>query len=373
MKHILTIVFLLCATFALAQEDMVRVYIRTADLTSFDVQHSFGDVHSVQLPAHAALALLNNPNVEVVGTASQFHLQARPAPTSRTLFPTDQTPWGIQAVYDNATITSTSGGNGVIVAVLDTGARTSHLDLKNRIAQCKDFSKGGIRNGCSDSNGHGTHTAGTIAADAGADGKGIYGVAPQARLFTYKVCSNFCWSDDIAAAIIHATDQGANIISMSLGGSSLAQIEKDAIDYAVAHDVLVIAAAGNSGPGYDTIEYPGAYQKVVAVAALDSSLAVASFSSRGVNDGDLLIEEREVEIALPGVNVESTWNDGGYKIISGTSMATPHASGLAAKFWQGNAADTRLWLQTHALDITAGSLATVGDDPASGFGMPRVS
>jgi subtilisin len=367
MKKIALLLVLLCSMFASAQEDNVRIYIRADDVSAFDVRHTFSDVHSIELPAHAALALLNNPRVHIVGVATRYELEAKPAPTSRSVFPSDQTPWGIQTVYNNATLTSTSGGDGVNVAVLDTGAKTNHLDLKNRIAQCKDFTRNGIRNGCADSNGHGTHTAGTIAADGGSDGKGIYGVAPQARLFTYKVCSNFCWSDDI-----HATDQGANIISMSLGGSALAQIERDALDYAVANDVLVIAAAGNSGPAYDTIEYPGAYHKVVAVAALDSSLSVASFSSRGVNDADGIVEDREVEIAMPGVAVESTWNNGGYNTISGTSMATPHASGLAAKFWQGNAADTRLWLQNNAVDITAGSLAAVGDDPASGFGMPRV-
>ena len=178
----------------------------------------------------------------------------------------------------------------------------------------------------------------------------------------------------MAAAIVHAADQGANIVSMSLGGSALASVEKNAIDYAVASDVLVIAAAGNSGPNLNTIGYPGAYVKVVAVAALNSLLSVADFSSRGVNDGDFIVEEREVEIAMPGVAVESTWNDGGYRTISGTSMATPHASGLAARHWQGSAAATRTWLQSQAAlwDITSGQYAAVGDDPASGLGFATV-
>ncbi|HLC97376.1 MAG TPA: S8 family serine peptidase [Candidatus Nanoarchaeia archaeon] len=365
--------------------DKVRLYIQAttddaqADLHALDVRHEFADgVVSVEVSPQAAEQLENNPRFTVLGQATQWHVDAKPGSgtATRQYTPSDQTPWGMQAVYNDPALTATSGGAGVTVAVLDTGAKKDHFDLKNRIVQCKDFTRGGVRNGCNDVYGHGTHVAGTIAADGGSDGRGIYGVAPEASLYAYKVCGNsgLCWSDDVAAAIAHAADQGANIVSMSLGGSALASVERNAIDYAVASDVLVIAAAGNSGPNLNTIGYPGAYVKVVAVAALNSLLSVADFSSRGVNDGDFIVEEREVEIAMPGVAVESTWNDGGYRTISGTSMATPHASGLAARHWQGSAAATRTWLQSQAAlwDITSGQYAAVGDDPASGLGFATV-
>lgn len=286
--------------------------------------------------------------------------------TTRQFTPSDQTPWGIEKIYNNIAITSTSGGNGVNVALLDTGVNKDHLDLKSRITDCKDFTKGPmIKNTCKDGNGHGTHTAGTILADGGFDNLGIYGVAPDANLMAYKVCSSGCWTDDIAAAIDFAGNNGANIISMSLGGDSQSSL----ISAAIARNphVLIVAAAGNDGPADGSIDYPGANSNVVAVGAIDVNVSVPIWSSRGVNDGDGTIEEREVEFGAPGVAVESTWNDGSYNTISGTSMATPHVSGLAAKFWQGNADNTRIFLQNLASDIW-----TAGEDTATGLGLPQV-
>jgi subtilisin len=280
--------------------------------------------------------------------------------TSRQVFPQNQIPYGVTMVNGG------SGGAGVTVAVLDTGVFQDHLDLDVKL--CKDATKRGIRDGCNDNNGHGTHVSGTVAANGGTDGLGITGVAPNANLWMIKVCGNAgCWTDDIAAAIEYATDQGANIISMSLGGDSKSSLITNAVDYAVQNDVLVVAAAGNDGPSGGSIDYPGAYVKVVAVGAIDQSQNVPSWSSRGINDGDYVVEEKEVEFGAPGVSVESTWNNGGYNIISGTSMATPHISGLAAKLWQGNAVDTRTYLQDLA---KSNDLLPLGDDPATGFGLP---
>jgi subtilisin len=302
-------------------------------------------------------------------------------------FPTFQVPSAIKRIYNSNSITSTSGGAGVDVAVLDTGVYKEHLDLKGNVAQCKNF-VGKMKEGCSDGNGHGTHVSGTIAANAGTDKKGIYGVAPEAKLLAYKVCNDagVCSGDSIAKAIRYAADNGAEVISMSLGGDKLSTVEKEAIDYATSNGVLVVAAAGNSGPDLDTILYPAAYDKVVAVAATNtgSSPSVYDFSSRGVNDGDYVIEEREVEVGAPG-STQSTYKDGCYYYLAGTSMATPHVSGLAAKFWNSGKADidldgvttaeeVRQYLQTraNATDIVNGLHAAAGDDPASGFGFPTV-
>ncbi len=297
--------------------------------------------------------------------------------------PSDQTPWGIEKIYNDSAITVTSGGAGVDVAVLDTGIYKDHPDLVNRVKQCVDFTGGGpfqtrIKEGkCDDSVGHGTHVAGIIAADGGADGLGIYGVAPEANLFAYKVCTESgCWADDIAAAIRYATDNGAEIISMSLGGDSESSLIRDAIDYAVSNGVLVVAAAGNDGPENGSIDYPAANVKVVAVGAIDIYENVPDWSSRGVNDGDYVIEEKEVEFGAPGVSIESTYNDGCYYVLDGTSMATPHISGLAAKVWMNadlngdgnvNGTEVREYLHDLARDIW-----DLGDDPATGFGLPTV-
>lgn len=295
--------------------------------------------------------------------------------SSRVAFPDDQTPWGIETIYNDSTLSVTSGGSGVRVAVLDTGAYRDHIDLVNRVAQCVDFTGGPpgqkrIREGvCEDKNGHGTHVSGTILADGGSDGQGIFGVAPEASLLAYKVCTNSgCWTDDIAAAIDYAGDASlgdADIVSMSLGGDSESKLISEAIER--NPDLLYVAAAGNDGPDEGSIDWPGANAVVVAVGAIDVKREVPSWSSRGINDGDYEVEAREVEHAAPGVSVESTWNDGGYRYISGTSMATPHVTGLAAREWMGSAGATRDRLHTLATDIW-----TEGDDPATGWGLPQL-
>lgn len=341
------------------------------------------DLTTGQLRALDALGALFDLTVEPVG---QYHVTKPPGgcdpwpeckngddggDTGRQYTPSDQTPWGIERVYNDNTVASTSGGLGVDVAVLDTGVYADHLDLTRRIEQCTDFThpRGEVNGKCEDKNGHGTHTSGTILADGGSDGLGIFGVAPEADLLAYKVCGNngLCWADDIAAALRATADRGAEVASMSLGADSESSLIRDAINYATGNGVLVVAAAGNDGPDDGSIDYPGANARVVAVGATDSNDNVPSWSSRGINDGDFTVEEREVEFGTPGVSVESTWVDGSYNTISGTSMATPHVSGLAAKLWQGNASDTRSFLQSIAQDI-----ADTGDDTATGFGLPHL-
>ncbi|AZU63783.1 S8 family serine peptidase [Neobacillus mesonae] len=308
--------------------------------------------------------------------------------------PSDQTPWGIEAIYNDAAIAKTSGGSVIKVAVLDTGV-FNHVDLAGNIEQCKDFSQNKsplIEGSCSDGNGHGTHVSGTVLANGGSNGTGIYGVAPDAKLWAYKVLNNrgSGYSDDIAAAIRKAADEGTRtgahvIISMSLGSNSKDSLISSAVDYAYSKGVLVVAAAGNDGPNAGTIDYPGALVNAVAVAALENvqengTYRVADFSSRGnaSTAGDYVIQERDVELSAPGRAVESTWNNGAYNTISGTSMATPHVSGLAAKLWAANPLWSNLQLRNElqnrakANDIKGGLSAATGDDIASGFGFPRV-
>lgn len=344
--------------------------------SAFGVRHAFPGMFTSNLSAEEAAMLerlgIRTESVKLYHPSERFAADSLlPARTSggkgRTFVPSDQTPWGIETIYGSSAITSTSGGNGVNVAVLDTGVDKGHLDLKRRVTGCVDFTAEPPKEGrCSDSDGHGTHVAGTILADGGSDGKGIYGVAPGANLLAYKVCgSTGCWGDDIAAAIDRAKSKGAYIVSMSLSGDSEDILIRDAISRNPG--LLYVAAAGNDGPDPGSIDYPAADLRVIAVGAIDVSWSVATFSSRGVNDGDCVIEAREVEFGAPGVNVLSTYKSGLYAYASGTSMATPHVSGLAAKMWQGTAAATRSLLKSLATDILP-----AGDDPATGFGLPRV-
>jgi len=290
-------------------------------------------------------------------------------------YPGDQTPWGIEKVYGDTTITNTSGGAGVTVAVLDTGVDQDHPDLQTRIGDCvtevthfKPDAKS-----CEDGQGHGTHVSGTVLADGGPGGQGIFGVAPEAGLMTVKVCDKrgWCYGDDIAAGIRYAADNGANIISMSFGSDLPDSQILVAVDYAVEQGVLLVAAGGNGGPAEDSIIYPAAYYKVMGIAAIDEGELVASWSSRGLSNGEL-------DLAAPGVDVESTWNDGCYHIGNGTSMATPHVSGLAAKLWDvadgtldglGNADATREYLDFAVVEDLY-ELEHEGHDIYTGFGLP---
>lgn len=277
--------------------------------------------------------------------------------------------YGMKQLYRDPGLTSTSGGAGVNVAVLDTGAKTTHPDISRRITRCRDATGLRIKNGCTDRDGHGTNVASIIAADSGADGRGIWGAAPQANLWVYKVCSSSCWSDDIARALYEVTDLGAQVVNMSFGGSGLASDEKAALDYAADHGVLLVAAAGNEGPQGASMSYPAAYSRVMGVAAIDENEATADFSSRGVNDGDFLVEDRELDVAAAGVEILGAYKDGCYAYYWGTSQASPHVAGLAAKLWQGTGSATRAYLQNRA---RLHDLATVGDDTQTGFGLPTI-
>lgn len=368
-------------------EDIQRAYFRVVHHDGNQVvrsitRHSFpGNVVSIEAPASTIAILQQNPHLEFRGNVSRWQFDP-PGQTfshrgtaagSRACvlsnYGLEQVPYGMKQLYRDPRLSQTAGGAGIDVAVLDTGVLKTHPDLTRRIERCRDATGTRIRNGCSDRDGHGTNVASIIAADAGADGRGLWGVAPHADLWIYKVCGRSCWSDDVARALYEVTDLGAEVVNMSFGGNGLAADEKAALDYAASRGVLLVAAAGNSGPGANTIGYPGADTKVMGIAAIDENTIVADFSSRGVNDGDYVVEEREVEMAAAGVKVLGAYKDGCYAWYWGTSQATPHVSGLAAKLWQGSGPTTRTFLQNRA-QVT--DLDVPGDDQATGFGLPTV-
>ena len=245
----------------------------------------------------------------------------RPAPAPDDLVrsaPAGEVPWGVARV--NAPAAWRRGqGAGVKVAVIDTGIDCTHPDL-----QC-DFSAGanlldpGSRP--MDDNEHGTHVSGTIAG-RGIGAEGVFGVAPKATLIPVKVLDADGAGSlfDIVKGIDWATKAGADVINLSLGGPLGGAALKRAVQKALAAGVVVVCAAGNSGPSPDTVGFPAGYAGVIAVAASDGDDRVAPFSSRG----------DAVAFIAPGVNIASTVPGGGYKRLSGTSMAAPHVSGLAA-------------------------------------------
>jgi subtilisin len=159
---------------------------------------------------------------------------------------------------------------------------------------------------------------------AAAQGEGMVGVAPKANLIIGKVLGDngSGSSKGIAEGVRWATEQKANVISMSLGGSAPALATKSAIKDAVAQGILVVCAAGNEGPREGTVGYPGGYVESICVGAVDQTLTAANFSSRGP----------ALDVVTPGVDILSTYPGGRYSKLSGTSMACPYVSGCLALY-----------------------------------------
>ena len=252
-----------------------------------------------------------------------------------------------------------SSGSGITVAVIDSGI-AAHPELQSRIVAGYDYVDGRPLSGANsiDLNGHGTHVAGIIAATAH-NGIGIHGAAPGVSLMPLRVLSGETgarWSD-IVDAIRFATDNGAHVINLSLGGRSTSAAVGAAIDDAVARGVVVVAAAGNSGLDPSPI-YPAAYSSTIAVAALDRELNRASFSTTG----------DWVEVAAPGVSILSTGLGSRYDHRSGTSMAAPHVAALAAilrgAHGVASADDVRAAIARGARD-----LGSPGRDSLTGHGI----
>ena len=250
--------------------------------------------------------------------------------------PDEGSTWGLQAVRVPE---SAHSGAGVRVAVLDTGFDLTHPDFAGREPVTRSFIDG---EAVQDGNGHGTHCIGTALGPLAPDDGPRYGIAHEGEIFAGKVLSNAGSGSDtqILAGIEWAVEQGCAVVSMSLGapvapGQAYSQVFERAARRAQDAGTLIVAAAGNESNRPASIKpvgHPANCPSILAVAALDPNLRVASFSNRGLNpDGG------QVDVAGPGVDVYSSWPmPTRYRTISGTSMATPHAAGVAAQLAEAN-------------------------------------
>lgn len=269
-------------------------------------------------------------------------------------------------------------GEGVVVAVIDTGVDLDHPDLVTNLwvnadeipgngidddgngfvddVRGWDFANGD--NDPDDTNGHGTHVAGTVAALA--NGQGATGVAPGATVMPVQVLgdSGGGSSFSVASGIRYAADNGADIINLSLGGGFSNAI-RSAVAYASSLGVFVVAAAGNESAAVPSFpaRYSADFGQVLSVGAHSSVDRIAGFSNAVGNSG-------AVQVDAPGVGVFSTYVGGGYRSLSGTSMASPNVAGVAALTLSANPNLTPSQLRSLIVD---GSHRTIdGSDSLGG-------
>jgi len=209
-----------------------------------------------------------------------------------------------------------SKGENVVVAVVDTGCDLDHPDISNNLLKGKNFidNKDPI-----DDNGHGTHVSSTIAAENNVIG--MVGVAPKTKIIPVKsLDKNGNGSvETIVKGIAWSVDNGADIITMSLGSPNPSKEIEDVINYAIKNNVAIFCAAGNSGENVD-IMYPAKYNGTISIGAIDKNLNRTNFTCSG----------ETLDFLAPGHNILGCVPDNSYAIMSGTSMSNPFAVGCAS-------------------------------------------
>jgi type VII secretion-associated serine protease mycosin len=305
--------------------------------------------------------LKNLPGVKRVSQREKIRLS-----NSVISDPGYQDQWGLSQVKADKAWDLGATGEGIIIAVVDTGVDINHPDLKdNLVSGYNGILRSESPYALKDNNGHGTHVAGIAAARM--NGIGVVGIAPQAKIMPIKAMNQTGegYDDVIADGVAWAADHGAKIINLSLGSSDITPILQDALAYATGEGSLIVAAAGNYDPTTQKnpgVSFPAADPNVLAVTASTESNSIASFSSTG----------NEVELAAPGEKIVSTWWDrtrgSGYVESSGSSMAAPFVSGEAALIWSKHPD----WTREQVLEVlreSAQDLGTAGRDSSYGYGL----
>lgn len=286
--------------------------------------------------------------------------------------------WALTTLRAEKTWKSTRG-QGVVVAVVDTGVDATHPDLRGRVLKGRNLIAGNTDT--RDQNGHGTHVAGVIAATAG-NRRGIAGLAPKADILPVRIFDSSGFTDTIylAKGIKWAINHGAQVINMSLAGYDDDPTVKYWVARAVAANIVVVAAAGNEAanpdPDYTGSElaqctngvanyeaYPAAYPAVLGVASIRSDNARSSFSNCG----------SFIDVAAPGQSIVSTFPDNSYGRLSGTSMAAPYVSAAAALAIQEIGPTYRASKVRELLMSAAKDLGAPGRDAYYGAGLIRPS
>ena len=315
--------------------------------------HPFINVIAANIPEAAINGLMKNPNVSFVEEDAIATIQGH-SPSAGGEY---ESSWGVDHIDADVVHQIPHTGTGIKVAIIDTGVNYDHNDLNANY-------KGGIDiinndNDPMDDHGHGSHVSGIFAAVA--NDAGVIGTASEAWIYGVKVLSSSGSGtySDVISGIQWSSNNGMSVASLSLGGPE-SQALCDAVTAAYNNGVLVIAAAGNNGnpPGKgDNVVYPANCADAMAVAATNQDDKRASFSSTGP----------QIEISAPGVSIYSTHLGQNYATFSGTSMATPHVSGVAALVF-ASGGYTNENVRT-ILQQTANDLGPSGRDSKYGFGL----
>jgi hypothetical protein len=312
------------------------------------------------------------------GTAAATGVAAAPVASADSV--QDGQMWALDMMHVPTAWATGNEGQGVTVAVLDSGVAPNVSDLSGSVVTGPDLTGVSTSPANSDWGQHGTWMASVIAGHGHGPGDddGIKGVAPRAKILsvrvipdrndpgysTYEKEAEARVQDSLAQGIRYAVNHGADVISMSIGYSAPSASVRSALQYAYGHGVAVVASSGNSGDtssasknGYAPLKFPADYPGVIGVAAVSSSGSVAGFSSDNLS----------VEVAAPGVNISAQGRDGQYWLVTGTSPACALVAGVAALIkakYPGLAPD----LLAKALTSTTDIRPHGGYDQKVGFG-----
>lgn len=283
-------------------------------------------------------------------------------------------PYSYNMVGAAQRVPSSLTGKGVKIGILDSGIETAHPDLKGRVAggACMmtdpDASASACLFGFQDDFGHGTHVAGIIAANN--NSIGTVGIAPGATLYSIKVLDGMGYgtTSTMLKGIDYGIKHKLDILNISITTSDPDPALQAMLQKAYDADILIVAAAGNNGPPKtatgSTVQYPAKYSSVIGVSSIDSAQKTDPLSAAG----------KEVEFAAPGVGIYSTYlreaEPSGYSELTGTSMAAPYVTGMAALYMEKYPEMTNIQVRK-LLQLNAADLGAEGRDSFYGYGLVK--
>jgi subtilisin family serine protease len=338
-----------------ASEENITQCLSSADATTISIIEELG-VWVVNIP-YGKVA----ESIAIISTCPEVrYVEPNYMASAADTIPSDpfwNWQYGLSNIHAFQGWDYSTGSTAVTIAIVDSGVDLDHPDLSSKIVSGYNAFNDSSNANDDHFQSHGTHVAG-IAAATSNNGIGVTGVSWGARIMPVKVLNSFGLGplSIVAKGIVWATDHGAQVINLSLGITSDSPTLQDAINYASGHGVVLVAAAGNDTTTAN-LRYPAQYPNVIAVGAVDSGNNRTASSNYGP----------ELDLVAPGQLIYSTIT-GSYGYLSGTSMAAPYVSGLAAVLY-GMPGNSSSALVTTQMESSAADLGLPGFDNEYGFGL----